>query len=70
MNRNMTVHDLKDHADRLSGLLAQKRLNVRMVVDPDDRHELLGLISALEGRVAEISTECDRILAQTATAAV
>lgn len=70
MTGTMTVHDLKDHADRLSGLLDQKQRNVRLVVDPDDRRELLSLISALRSRVAEISTECDRILAQTATAAV
>ncbi len=70
MSETLTVQDLKDHADRLSGLLAQKKVHVRRILDPEARDEMLHLISALEGRVAEISAECEKIMDQTATAAV
>ena len=63
---SMTVTEIREHAGQLQGRLDIERRKVREGKYSGHPHANLGLIEALEGRVAELMAQCDALEAQTA----
>lgn len=58
---SMTVDDIRDHAALLEGRLEEERNRVRSGRYSGHPAANLRLIAGLEGRVAELRAECDRL---------
>lgn len=65
---SMTVTEIRDHAEQLQGRLDIERRKVREGAYHGYPHANLGLIAALEGRVAELLKQCDEVEAAQAVA--
>lgn len=57
----MTVAEIRDHAARLQNHAALRRRQIEHGVYRGSREANLALISALEGRVAELLAHCDAV---------
>lgn len=66
----MTVTEIRDHAERLQGRLDAERRKVHAGNYQGHPHANLGLIEALEGRVAELLAQCDVVEAAQPTTVV
>lgn len=67
---SMTVTEIREHAGRLQGRLDIERRRVRAGEYGGHPHANLGLIAALEGRVAELLALCDVVEAAQPTTVV
>lgn len=63
---SMTVSEIRDHAERLQGRLTEERHRVRDGHYTGHPAANLKLITALEGRVAELLSQCDALEVQAA----
>lgn len=67
---SMTVAEIREHAARLQDHLDLRRHQVTQGYYSGSRTANLALITALEGRIAELTAQCDALEAPTVLEAV